>query len=396
MPRSSRQLASVGALGGLVLFAVSANIVFAALLRMSVSFAVAPGDLATASAVQFAGFFLSSIGGGFTADRVGKPPVLVAGSALVCAGAALWALAPGLGSVFAGAFIMGLGGGILESMCTALLADLYPERRRLMLNLSQVAYCLGAVGGPAVMGWLLPLGVSWRLFFAGTAVGGFLLCVVFLAAGSGAAAASASAGPAAPATRPHLGRGVWLPCVAIFCYVTAEMGTATYLTLYLADAKGAPERWAVLALALFWGLMMVGRLLCALLPEEHPHEFVIAALLVLGAVFSAAHLAGFGWRSDIGLFALTGLAFAGTWPLIVGLAAARHPRHTGTVVGLAAGLGSLGCILAPPLLRPLIAGPRPATAFALAAALLVVAAAAILVPAQAALPTEDTDDDHPT
>jgi len=393
MPRTARQLAALGALAGLVLFAVSANIVFAALLRMSATFAVAASDLATASAVQFAGVVLSCVVGGIVADRAGKRSVLVVASALVCVGATLWALAPGLKSVFAGAFVMGLGGGALESMSTALMADLFPGRRRLVLNLSQVAYCVGAVGGPAAMGWLLPLGVPWRLFFVGTAVGGLLVCLVFLAVspGTGQTAPLRDEGVAAC---PRLGLAVWVPCMAIFCYVTAETGTATFATVYLANAKAAPERWAVLALALFWGMMMVGRLLCALLPEDHPHERVIAALLVLGAGCSAAHLAGLPWEGDVCLFALTGLAFAGTWPLIIGLATARHPQHTGTVVGLATGLGSIGAIAAAPLLRPLISGTRPATAFALAAALLAFAAAVILLPSPAAEPAE-APHDHP-
>jgi fucose permease len=388
MAREGRQLAVVGALGGLVLFAVSANIVFAALPRMSVTFGVAAEDLATATAVQFTGFFLASIIGGIMADRIGKRRVLLAGAALVAAGAAVWAAAGRLPGVFAGAFVMGLGGGVLESMCTALLADLFPTRRRFVLNLSQVAYCVGAVGGPVLMGWLLPLGVSWRLFFGGTAVGSVLLWFVFLGSRHGAAPAATATAQALPAPRPRLGLSVWVPCLAIFLYVTAETGTATFLTVYLAQAKAAPERWAIVGLALFWGTMMVGRLLCALLPEDHPHERVVAALLTIGALCSVAHLGVADWQGDLWLFALTGLAFAGTWPLIIGLATARHPRQTGTVVGLAAGIGSVGCILAPPLLRPLVASTRPATAFALAGILLVLAAGIILIPCPATDPAE--------
>jgi len=390
MSRRARLLASLAALAGLVLFAVSANIVFASLLRMSDTFRVPATSLANASAVQFAGFFLASIAGGLLADRIGKRLVLIAGSCLVAAGAGLWSLAPTLTTVFAGAAVMGMGGGVLEAMGTALMTDLFPSRRRLVLNLSQVAYCLGAVGGPAVMGWLLPLGVSWRLFFAGTAAAGVVIGVLFLAAGhaAGAPPERGTAGTAGP--WPRLGASVWIPCLAMVCYVTAETGTATFLSLYLAEARGAPERWALMALALFWGMMMLGRLLCAWLPEEHPHAPVIAGLLGLGAIASAAHLAGFGWQAEIALFALTGLAFAGTWPLIVGLVAARHPRHTGTVVGLTAGIGSLGCIVAAPLLRPLMAGTRPAHAFALCALLLALAAAAILWSGATATAEKDT------
>jgi fucose permease len=396
MARDGRQLAAVGAFGGLVLFAASANIVFAALPRMSQTFGVAAGNLANATAVQFSGFVLASVIGGMVADRVGKRRVLLAGATLVAVGAAVWASAARLPGVFAGAFVMGLGGGVLESMCTALLIDVFPTRRRLLLNLSQVAYCVGAVGGPVLMSWLLPQGVSWRLFFSATAAGSVVLGFVFLGLRHGGAPSVAATLAAGARRGPRLGLSVWLPCIAIFCYVTAETGTATYLTLYLAQAKAAPERWAIAGLALFWGTMLVGRLLCALLPEEHPHERVIALLLAAAAGCSLAHLGNLGWRGDLWLFALTGLACAGSWPLIVGLAAARHPRQTGTVVGLVAGIGSVGCILAPPLLRPLIAGARPAAAFALVGMLLLLAAGLILIPCPGSETAEEAPHGDPT
>ena len=377
-----RGLAALAGLLGLILYAVSANIVFAALVRMSRDFQVAAERLAVVSAIQFTGFFLACLTGGVLADLWGKRIVLQAGAGLVLTGAAIWAAAGTPVVAAAAGLIMGLGGGILEGMGSALLADLFPTRRRFVLNMSQVAYGVGAAGAPVIMGRLLPLGVSWRWFFGGTAVFAALLLGLFAVAGLPAQTAS---GPerAAPDRcwwRVLTRTGLLLPCLIIFLYVFAEMGTVTFLAFYLQEIRAAPEQWAIFGISGFWLSMIFGRVLCAFVPERIPHEIVIAALLVGAAVMLLLQTGVQSWRLSFVLFALTGLAFAGAWPLIVAMVADRFPNASGTAVGAAVACGSLGCIAAPPILGPILGGARPERAFLLLATV-AGSAALLLLPA---------------
>jgi len=60
-----------------------------------------------------------------------------------------------------------------------------------------------------------------------------------------------------------------------------------------------------------------------------------------------------GWVVSLVLFALTGLACAGTWPLIIGMTASRFPGYSGTVLGITIAVGAMGCAMAPTVMNAL-------------------------------------------
>ena len=360
MTKDPRFLPALAALLALVLFAVSANIVFAVLVRAGREFGIRPETLANVSALQFGGFFVAGVLGGVLADRAGKRVVLQAGCVLLLAGALVWSAARQAPTAYVGGLLMGFGGGILEGICAALLAELFPTRRKFVLNMSQVAYCVGAVGGPALMGWLLPLGLSWRVFFRGLAALSLVPLLLF---------AVAPFPPLPKAGTPAAGRSgcaardLVVLCVLLFLYVIAETGVVVFMAPYLQQRLAAPERWAILGISVFWLAMVVGRVACALVPEGQAYESTIGLLFALSGLSIAAQWWAGGWVASLLLFAATGLFFAGTWPLIVGLAAARSGNASGRVVGITVACGALGCVVAPPLFGPVLAGATPRLAF---------------------------------
>ena len=134
--------------------AVSATILPAALLRAAPAFGVDSETLSWVAVTQFSVCFTATIYGGILSDRLGKKPVLVAACLLVMSGAALWSVAWNMAAAHLAGALLGMGGGILESQGSALLADCYPERRRWVFTLSQVTYCVGAVVAPGVIALL--------------------------------------------------------------------------------------------------------------------------------------------------------------------------------------------------------------------------------------------------
>ncbi len=374
----SRRPAAIAALASLFVFAVSSNALPAVLLRAADGLSVSMGTLAQVSAIQFCGFMIAAIAGGIVSDLIGKKIVLQIACLLLLAGSAVWSLADSLSMAFIGGALMGLGGGIIESMSTTVLSDMYPEQRKFFLNFSQIIYCLGAVAGPAVMSWLLPLGVSWRVCFAGIAATSFLLVVLF---------SHAILPISTHDERIHFEalktiirrRSFLLPCFAIFLYVLVEASVVLYGNAYLQTVHQAPERWAIAFLSLFWTGMMLGRWGCASIPERIPNAPLIASLLLLSATTLILQHWVAGWVPCLILLVLTGTALSGIWPLIVGMSAALNPHYSGTVLGITIAAGALGNVTAPTLMNALFAYASSHAIFPILALPLLLAAVALLM-----------------
>jgi MFS family permease len=402
-PAISRGRLTAAALLSLASFAASINLVFAALVRMGDEFGVRPEILASISSIYFVAFFLVASASGFFSDRFGAKPPLLFGSLMTVAGGLIFASAHDVATLVIGAIVMGMGGGATEGMCTALLARIFPGRERFVVGVSQAGYCFGAIAGPYVMGIFLPLGVSWRLFFlpvAAMALANFGLFVgsrfpenqdagtgrhgegergrrgdgetrrrgeaerVAVLAVSESDASSGTAG-GAPAEPPLLRRpGVLRWCVVVFLYVTAETGLVSFVNIYLSQYRGAPERAAIQAISWFWAVMLVGRLLCSILPPAFADRRLIVGAMTGGAAAVLLAIPMPAWPGALGALLLASFLMAGTWPTIVAKAARDNPDRASTVVGITVAAGSLGCIIAPPVMGYLFVVAPPALAMA--------------------------------
>jgi MFS family permease len=115
---------------------------------------------------------------GRMADLRGRVPVLVASLVLFAAGSLVTAAAYDLGSLVAGRFLQGVGGGGLVPATLALVADLYPvERRGVPLGIVSAVQELGSVIGP-LYGALILAVSDWRVIFVVNFVVGVVLAGV--------------------------------------------------------------------------------------------------------------------------------------------------------------------------------------------------------------------------
>ncbi len=102
---------------------------------------------------------------GRIADLRGRTPVLVAALVVFAFGSLVTAAAYDLGSLVAGRFLQGVGGGGLVPVTLALVADLYPANRRgVPLGIVGAVQELGSVIGPLYGAVVLSFG-TWRDIF---------------------------------------------------------------------------------------------------------------------------------------------------------------------------------------------------------------------------------------
>ena len=370
----SRRRLTAAALLSLASFAASINLVFAALVRMGDEFGVRPELLASITSLYFVAFFIVSSASGFVSDRGGIRAPLLFGNLMTMCGGLIFASAHGAAPLVIGAMVMGMGGGATEGMCTALLARIFPGRERFVVGVSQAGYCFGAIIGPLVMGILLPLGVSWRLFFIPVAALALANFVLFATSryppnehAQRAAGPEAAAGPtsnAPEAVSLLRGPGVLRWCVIIFLYVLAETALVSFVNLYLFEYRAAPERVAIQAIAWFWAIMLVGRLLCSILPATLADRKLIAGAMLSGATAILLTIPMPGWPGALAAILAASFLMAGTWPTIMATTARANAGRASAVVGITVAAGSVGCILAPPIMGLLFDLIPPALAMA--------------------------------
>jgi MFS family permease len=102
---------------------------------------------------------------GRIADLRGRTPVLVAALLVFAFGSLVTAAAYDLGSLVAGRFLQGVGGGGLVPVTLALVADLYPaDRRGVPLGVVGAVQELGSVLGPLYGALVISFG-GWRDIF---------------------------------------------------------------------------------------------------------------------------------------------------------------------------------------------------------------------------------------
>jgi len=116
-----------------------------------------------AYALTFASFMLAF---GMLGDKFGRKKIMLAGAGVYCAGAALAAVAPGIGILIAARSVMGLGAAASEPGTLSMIRHLYPDERSrnralgVWAAVSGFSLALGPVlGGALVGGW------SWRGIF---------------------------------------------------------------------------------------------------------------------------------------------------------------------------------------------------------------------------------------
>ena len=117
---------------------------------------------------------------GALSDRVGRRPVLLVSLLLLAAAMAVFALAGGVGWLFAARILQGLGTGVATGTLSAALIDLQP-RPGMGPTVSAVAPALGLAVGALATGALVQHGPAPRQLVFWLLVGAFLVAAAALA-----------------------------------------------------------------------------------------------------------------------------------------------------------------------------------------------------------------------
>lgn len=267
---------------------------------------------------------------GFAAGRWGKRKTFGAAVALMGAGVALCAGAPGYGVLLLALMVAGFGEGFIEGLATPFVQTLHPHEPGRYINFAHSFWSVGILVTVLVSGGLISLGVSWRVLVGATAI------LAFVAAGLLLMRPGRHEFPEHPEpihwttiSRQALAilrlRGFWLFFAAMFVAGGGEFcltfWCASFIQLHFLDAAWAGG----VGTACFAGGMVLGRTGWGYLIKQHQLRGLIVWSAIAGTLVTLAFpLLGNLWVL-FGLLFLAGVATAPFWPSVQSYCADRLP-----------------------------------------------------------------------
>ena len=279
---------------------------------------------------------------GEVSDRFGKKPVLLTAVLVMVIGIATVASTGHIVLAGLGVFLTGAGACTLEGLFSAKITDEHAENSEKIMNYSQGVFCAGAVLGPMlVLAVRVPGGVwqtSMYIIAALMAVaGGAILCLP----GDNKVPERVKGGAAYSFSLLRDIRFL-LFFFSILLYVGAEAGVAFFITDYF---EGSTSVLGEISLSLFWGSMIIGRLIAGLLYRHSGKIMMICLFTAL--VFSLLLQINQPPFVSVCLYILIGLGMSAVWPLIMAACTRTFRSTSGTAGGLMMLGGSLGGMLIP-------------------------------------------------
>ena len=301
------------------------------------------------------------------ADRVGKRRVIVAALCVMTSGFLLISAAGSYIILLIGLFLFGIGFAPSEAMGSAVLSDENQHEAFRWINISQAGFCIGSIIGPLLVVAWLSINPSHQGLYV--LLGILSICFPAWILLTGKKRMSPEKG----ATKKPLNmfrlllekRFLYL-VVMIFLYLGYESVAPAYIKQFFLRL-GEGEAFAALMISLFWGAMILGRLLGAMLSGREMwiiQGYTIVALLGI-LMLVLVHVS---WLRVVGVI-LYGFGCGPVWPMLVTLAARMFPHRSGSAVGMMMLSSMAGVTLFPTLIGTL--PNNPAVTFSLCALLAV-------------------------
>ena len=301
---------------------------------------------------QFLGFLIGVLFAPFVQQKIGQRSTIIVAFTLLTIAQVCYSLFLPWTVMLAVAPLAGLGFGVVEAVLGSMIIELFKEKRASAMSRLEVFFGLGALGIPLLAAILIKQG-QWKLAFPVLATMCILTLLLWVFLSFGKSVDTQLKKPIGPAvkttvrytvqTRPILIIGM----VFFFLYVGMEMSFSNYLPSLLLQKTTFDESKAAAILGLFWGFMVLGRLVCGYLADKYGYlkYLIISMAIAVLACFGLAYLEG----NLIILFmvALAGIGFSGVFGIALVYVNVVIPGLTHRTTSLLIACGGIGGALLP-------------------------------------------------
>jgi MFS transporter, FHS family, glucose/mannose:H+ symporter len=292
-PRPLTRVALVGSCAGFVVIGGLQALYGPAIPAFRAKFGVTPSVAGLGLSAEFAGALIGIVGYHLLA-RAGSTDRRLLGVSytFVAVGTVGFALAPSWPLSLAAALVTGFGSGGIDYGLNHFFTFRYGRRSAGMLNLLNAYFGVGAVIGPALIGWVGAARYPW--LFGAVAVASLLLIFTVrgvhpdrtVAPAEDFSALTRSPVLKSPPRRRHVGLIVTAFVALYVFYVAIESGVGGWEPTHL-EAVGYSATIAATATSAFWLALTAGRFLAVPVSLRWPAPAIVTGCCVGMAVFLA-------------------------------------------------------------------------------------------------------------
>jgi fucose permease len=293
-----------------------------------------------------AGYLTASFMSGAILRRVPIGTVLAASTLAAAIGLLGFAVTPSWWIMLGLGFVAGLGGGAVDAGLNAYGARHFSPGT---LNWMHAFFGLGTTIGPLIVTTVLGAGQPWRLSYMIVGAAQLALAATFFLTRQRwvdvpeIGHEEVPPPPAAPTFDTLRRPVVWLGMLMFFFYSGVELTAAQWSYSLLTLGRGMPETTAGLVVSLYWGSLMVGRILFGFVADRVPLIGTLR-LCLLGSLLGTLLF----WLNPGPVLSIAGLMMIGFFfaPVFASLISFTPRRvgheHANSAIGFqiaAAGLG---------------------------------------------------------
>jgi fucose permease len=317
---------------GMLFFGVSLISIGTLLPSLTTKFQL--DDIAAGSLVSLLpiGILLGSLLFGPVVDKYGYKLPLIISSLLVIAGIEGVAVSTSFFAIQVSVFFIGFGGGVINGGTNALVADISSEAKGASLSLLGVFYGIGALGMPAVLGYLS------RFYSIDSIVSGIglslLIAVVYFLVVRFPAPKQPQGLPIKEGIKFIKDPVILLAGFFLFFQSGIEGITNNWTTTFLQNDLGVNSELSLFALTYYVAGLTVARLLLGFMLKKVSPNIVLYLSLLIGLAGSLVLLFSSSYGMAIIGLVILGVAFAAGFPVLLGIVGDIYSGYSGTAFSL--------------------------------------------------------------